>query len=202
MPAKGILPPGIMGYRPALAGIAYDPVKARKLISDAGYGDGSKLPPLEICYRQDAADARVATTAVAGALSQTLNFKVQPHAYDFGTLLGLQHMGKLQMSFCSWYADYLDPQNFLSLLLTTGVPQNAEGWSNAQFDDLCSKADVDVNDTEREALYQGAEEIAVNEVAKLPLYFQRDAVLISPRVSGIRSNLFGDLPHLTVRVSG
>jgi oligopeptide transport system substrate-binding protein len=102
--------------------------------------------------------------------------------------------------FSSWYADYLDPQNFLSMLLTTGAAQNTEGWSNPLFDALCAKADADPNQSSRIKTYQDAEDIAVQDGAKLTLYFQRDAILVSPRVTGIRTNLFGDLPDLEVHL--
>jgi ABC-type oligopeptide transport system substrate-binding subunit len=173
---------------------------AKRLLASTPYGSGPKLPPLEIAYRDGSADARIAATAAAESLTSNLGMVVHPRGYDWGALLELRRKSKLQMVFSSWYADYLDPQNFLSMLLTTRAPQNTEGWSNSTFDQLCARADVDQSQDTRVRLYQQAEDIAVQEVAKLPLYFQRDAVLISPRVSGIRTNLFGDLPHLKVEL--
>lgn len=200
-PAKGILPPGMVGYQKDLVGIPFDPEKAKSLLVAAGYQDGSQMPPLEISFRAGAPDAQIAAVAVTDDLKNNLGIVATPHMYDFPTLLELQHHGKLEMSFASWYADYLDPQNFLSLLLTSGTPQNSEGYSNKRFDNLCARADVDMNPVRRIKLYQQAEDIAVEDVAKLPLYFQRDAVLISPRVQGIRSNLFGELPDNAVRMA-
>ncbi len=199
-PAYGLLPPGLVGYRRDFRGVPYDPRGAKKLMMSTPFGSGAKLPPIELAYRDGSADARIAATAAAESLGANLGVLVRPRAYEWGTLLELRNKSKLQMVFSSWYADYLDSQNFLSMLLTTGAPQNSEGWSNPQFDAICAKADVSNNPDVRAKLYQQAEDIAIQDVAKLPLYFQRDAELVSSRVLGIRTNLFGDMPHVKVRL--
>jgi oligopeptide transport system substrate-binding protein len=197
-PAYGLLPPGMVGYRREYRGVPYDPRAAKKLLATTPYG--GKLPPIELAYRDGSSDARIASTAAAESIGSTLGVQIRPRAYEWGTFLELRNHSKLQMAFSSWYADYLDPQNFLSMLLMTGAPQNSEGYSNPAFDSLCEKADVDNNPDTRAKLYQQAEDIAMQDVAKLPLYFQRDAELVSSRLTGVRSNLFGDMPHLKVEL--
>ncbi len=46
VPAYGILPPDMPGYNPTLAGLRFDPQKAKQLIAASKYGDVSKLPPI------------------------------------------------------------------------------------------------------------------------------------------------------------
>ena len=46
--ARGILPPGTLGYNPQLNGAGYDPARARALLAAAGYPGGRGLPPLAI----------------------------------------------------------------------------------------------------------------------------------------------------------
>ena len=41
---------------------------------------------------------------------------------------------------------------------------------------------------------------ALKDAAWVPIYFQRDVELISPRVTGLRESLFGHLPHTTVKL--
>jgi ABC-type oligopeptide transport system substrate-binding subunit len=101
-----------------------------------------------------------------------------------------------------WAADYLDPQNFLSVLLRTGSWENNFNYSNPEFDKLCDQADVEPNSAKRMELYRRAERIAVDDAPWICLYFQRDLELHKPYVKGIRDSLMGHLPHTTTTVAG
>jgi ABC-type oligopeptide transport system substrate-binding subunit len=94
-----------------------------------------------------------------------------------------------------WAADYLDAQNFLSILLASYGTENHTQYSNPKFDALCAQADSTMDSDLRLKLYAQAEDIALQDAAFIPIYFQKDAELISPRVKGIRESVFGHLPH-------
>ena len=99
-----------------------------------------------------------------------------------------------------WAADYLDAENFLSVLLATYGGENKTNYSNPEYDALTSRADSILDEPERLRLYAQAEDIVLQDAIFIPIYFQRDAELISPRVKGLRESLFGHLPHTTTRI--
>ena len=199
--AKGLIADGVPGFRPDFAGNPYDLEKAKKLLADAGYPGGKGLPALQLAYRESTNDSRAACEAIATTLKQDLGVPISVQSYEWGALLAKRDKGELQMAFFSWYADYLDPQNFLSLLLTTNSTLNHDGYSNAKFDKLCEAADVEQDPGKRMKMYQDAEDILIADAARIPLYFQNDPVLVSPRVSGVKANLFGQTPNRTVKLS-
>jgi hypothetical protein len=49
-------------------------------------------------------------------------------------------------------------------------------------------------------MYAEAEDLVLQDAPWVPIYFQRDAELISPRVQGLRDSLFGHLPHYKVHL--
>jgi ABC-type oligopeptide transport system substrate-binding subunit len=100
----------------------------------------------------------------------------------------------------SWFADYADPQNFISFLFTSDSNLNHDGFANPAFDKICREADSSQDAQRREKLYQQAEDILVGEAIRIPLYTGRDAQLVSPRVTGIRKNILGVMPHLKTTV--
>ena len=99
-----------------------------------------------------------------------------------------------------WAADYLDPENFVTFFFASYGAENKVGYKNPDLDALTLKADVMPDGEDRLKLYQQAEDIALQDAILIPLYFQRDAELVSPRVKGLRESIFGHLPHTTVSV--
>lgn len=200
--AHGLVPPGIPGYQDDYKGVGFDSKAAQALLAQAGYPNGKGLPTVELDYRANRPDSRVACEAAATAWRKQLNAPVVTKALELGALLDRRNKDLLQMSLLSWNADYLDPQNFLSLLMTSTTKLNHDGFHDAEFDRLCAEADVDPDPAHRTDLYRRAERIAVEKVARIPLYFERQPMLVSPRLEGLRTNLFGLMPHTKVQIRG
>lgn len=193
--ANGYLPPGIAGYRQKLKGLPFDVDAARRLLAEAGYPDGKGLPAVTLAFRAERPDARISAEAVGEMLKENLGVPIQLRSMEWGALLDARDRKQLQMVVESWYADYLDAQNFLSMLLTSTASGNYDGYSNPQFDRLCALADSELNKDRRTELYQQAEDVLIADAARMPLYFDRSVNLVSPRVHGLRQNLFGLLPQ-------
>ena len=199
--AHGLVPPGVMSYRENFAGLPFNPAGAKAALAEAGYPDGKGFPPLELAYRVGAGDGQIVCEAVLESLSKNLGITVNVRTMEWGAMLQARNNNKLQLYFLSWIADYLDPENFLSFILASDAKLNHDGYNNPKFDELCQKGDTILDEKQRIPLYNQAEDLAVLDVARIPLYFQRDPILISSRVSGVRSNLFGQLPNTTVKVT-
>ncbi|MBS1716272.1 MAG: ABC transporter substrate-binding protein [Armatimonadetes bacterium] len=199
-PANGILPPGVLAHRDKTAILGYDVAKAKQLLAEAGYPDGKGFPQLEMWFREQRPDIQFVAEAVAADLKKNLNIDVKLKTLEWGSYLAKNNAKEIPFFHMRWSADYLDPQNFLSLLLTTDGNENKTFYSNPQVDALCAKADSSLDEKERITLYAQAEDLILQDAAWIPVYFQRDAELISPRVSGLRESLFGHLPHTTVKL--
>jgi oligopeptide transport system substrate-binding protein len=189
------LPEGINSVAPESQALAFDPAKAKAELALSEFKSGDKVPPIEITFRAENSDAKAAIEAIAGDLRRNLGLTIQPRSLEWGAILKARNRGELPCAFLSWYGDYIDPQNFLSMLLTTDASANFDKWSNRSFDALCANADVEPDASKRAQLYAQAENIVLTEVPRIPLYHQIDGVLVNPRVSGLRYNLLGSLPH-------
>jgi oligopeptide transport system substrate-binding protein len=208
--ANGILAPGVLGYNPDVKPLPYDPAQAQKLLAQAGFPGGKGFPVLGYTYRNDKPEVQEVAEVIRQQLKTNLGItSIQARPLEWNSFLNETQDKKITVGSFSWGADYLDPQNFLTTLLHTDHivngkhdhEANVTGYSNAQFDSLCDRADVEHDEAKRIALYRQAEQLAIDDAAWVPLYFQKDLVLIKPGVSGYRNSLFGILPHTQTTVS-
>ncbi len=199
--AESIVPPGVAGWPRKAAVIPYDPNGAQQLLAKAGYPGGKGLPPLTIFYRVDRPDIEIVASEVATELHQTLGITVTQQALEWRNYLDKNNHNLLPFFHMRWAADYLDPQDFLSLLLASYGPENHVNYKNDQYDALCRQGDIELDAEKRKQLYYQAEDIALQDAPYVPIYFQKDAELINPRVQGLRESLFGHLPHTTVTLA-
>ncbi len=198
--AEGILPKGVPGYDPAFKGVPFDPSQAKRLLAEAGFPDGAGFPALTLSFREGLPDIRRVCEVAEQDLREHLGVTVRLQQMDYGELLRQRNQSSLPFYFLRWMADYLDPQDFLSVMLRTGAPENRIRYSNREFDRLCDEGDAHPDHERRLALYRQAERIAVDDAAWAPVYFQKDIELWKPRVQGIRDSLMGHLPHKTTTV--
>jgi oligopeptide transport system substrate-binding protein len=189
------MPPGIIDAKPTQGVLSFDPGAARAEMQMSSFGDGSKLPELELTVRSDNTDGRFIAEQISNDLKNNLGLTVKQRALEEGALLASRNRGALPSVFLSWGADYLDAQNFLSILLMSDAPANFDKWNNPDFDKLCAAADVEKDASKRETMYLQAEGIMLQDVPRVPLYFKVDGVLVSPRVSGFKANLLNMVPH-------
>ncbi len=199
--ANSILPPGVLGYREDAKAISYAPDEAKKLLAEAGFANGKGMPALRITFREDRPDIRIVAEAVATDLDTNLGVKVELRTRPWTIYLDEHNRKEHDFFHMRWGADYLDPENFLTVLLAGYGNENKINFADPKYDALTKAGDVEQDAAKRLALYAEAEDYVLQEAPFIPIYFQKDAELISPRVSGLRESLFGHLPHTKTKLS-
>jgi oligopeptide transport system substrate-binding protein len=193
VPADRILPTGLLGTQLPIKPLSFDATAAKDALAKAGFPQGQGLPEITLAYGQEG-DNETAVQALQSMWEQNLGIKVKLQAFELPTFsknLDTTYYTPtegLQFYYSIWGADYPDPQNFLSLLLHTGNPNNNGHFSDPQFDQLTDQADRlgDRAQIERRLqLYNQAEQIAIDKVAWIPLFYPKINVLLRPRVQGM-----------------
>ncbi|MCH8980205.1 MAG: peptide ABC transporter substrate-binding protein [Armatimonadetes bacterium] len=198
--ANSIVPPFVPGHRPDAPALPFDPIRAKQLFAKAGYPEGKGFPEMILTFREDRPDIKLAAITVAENLKTHLGIIVTLQTMEWRAYI-IKFNNHDQVFFhMRWAADYLDPQNFLSHMLATFGPENKIGYNNPEFDRLCKLADSMMEMEKRIPLYQEAEDILLDDAVWIPLYFQSDAELHRPGLSGLRESVFGHLPHTTTEM--
>jgi oligopeptide transport system substrate-binding protein len=126
LPATTFTPPDILGvdlYRQV--GLPHDPDRARDLLAQAGYPDGSGLPAITLWYNETRENSnRPIAEAAREQWQEVLGVEVSLRSKPWGEYLGMLSSAPPQIWWLRWISDYVDPNNFL-------------------YDALCGKIDVD-----------------------------------------------------------
>ncbi len=181
-PAYTLIPPGIAGYKSA-DGFEPDIDEAKRLINEAGYPGGRGLPKLTILYNTSESHRAIAET-IQQQLQNNLNLQVDLQNMEWGSFLDKIQQMDYQIARHGWIADYPDPNTFLDLWVTDG-PQNSTNWSNRKFDSLIAEASREVDPEMRMQLLKQAEQIFIDELPAIPIYFYTSTNMVKPHIEGL-----------------
>jgi oligopeptide transport system substrate-binding protein len=94
-----------------------------------------------------------------------------------------------QMFLLGWYADYPDPQNWLSSYWKTGAQAwSMVGYSNPDLDTLLNKADATLDRDARMTLYGDAQDMIIDDCPRAFVYHTVQAFLVNPWVKEYQPN--------------
>ena len=198
LPAYGLIPQHVMGHRMHTRLPSYDPIEAKYNLKSAGFNSENPLPPLKLTLIGKSPAAQKCAEAIAIQLQQNLGVNIQLQKLEMSAFYQKRNHKDLAFFLTGWMPDYLDPENFVSALIKSDSPYNYMKYKNLVLDQLCREADSCQDQEKRLKLYAHAEDIALKEVALLPIYFFRDVELINPKVKGLGHSLFGHLPYSRV----
>jgi len=184
-PAKGVLPPDMPGYDPALKGYAYDPERAAKELAAAGHPGGEGLDPIEFCHTTDP-EARRICERIALDLEK-VGIRTRLTSLDWGAYLDRTKKDPSPIYYIAWVADYPDPDNFLYVLFHTNeIPDhNRMRYRSAPFDNLVEGGRAEVEMDKRLPFYRHAESRIVDDAPWCFLYHSLACVLVKERVKGL-----------------
>ena len=185
--SRGLLPPGILGYRSDVKGFTYDPDKARWLLSKAGFGSG-----LDLKVAVDSSRVRQAKefSLVVEMLRRVgIRIEVEPVSHETYETRR-RAAGRPGLYATGWYADYPDPDSFLYFLFYSKGGDVLEiRYRNAEMDDLVEKGRRSLDVEERAILYQRAEDIIIEDAPCIFLYHSRGMVPHGPDVMGMKLSM-------------
>ena len=185
VPAYGILPPGFPGYNDSLEGLRFDPVLAKKLLSESNYFDIENRPRIVVTIPGTGGTPNLDLEVIINMWFENLGVEVEIQQVEWATYLQDLDKRKFQAyAGLGWQADYPDPEDFLDILFYSDSDNNHGAYSNLEVDGLLEKARVgDVQD--RLNIYENVEEMIVNDAPWVPLWFGSDRyLLIKPYVKG------------------
>ena len=126
-----------------------------------------------------------------------LGIDIELHNQEWKAYLSTREAGEFDLLRAAWFGDYDDPNTFLSL----GESDNGNNhtqWSNAEYDALLQQAAYTQDPAARHLLFQRAEQILIEAMPVIPIYFYVTSRLIHPSVQGWYPSILDIHPYQAV----
>jgi oligopeptide transport system substrate-binding protein len=199
-PAHSVIAPLVPGSRPdACTTCTLDPARARQLLAQAGGFSG----PLHLWYAAGQ-DNDEPMEAIANQLRQNLGIG----EIKFETLQLAELKAKIKAHevtgpfLFNWLMDYPSPQSYLEPLYTSTSSSNRTGYANPRVDELIAAGNRAPSLAESVKAYQSAEDVILDDMPVVPLWFGKTRAAHSERVSGVSIDPFSRIRVADVRVVG
>ncbi len=194
----GVVPPSMPSYDyKGVNGYTYDPEKARKLLAEAGYPGGKGFPEVTLQINNGGGDRNTMTAEyVTNKLKENLGITVKIDAMPFAQHIETVFTGKALFWRFGWNADYPDPETFLTILYSRHIPDslnqasslNSVRYSSPQFDSIFDAAMNEADAVKRYELFRRADQVAMNDAAIMPIYYEVNDRLLQRNVRNFDIN--------------
>ena len=205
--ATNAMPPTVPYFREATEPYEYNPDEARRLLEEAGLGDGFEMDlwymPIPRPYMPDG-------RGVAQAMQRDLEevgITAKLVTREWGTYLEETGTGAHDAAMLGWSGDNGDPDNFLNVLLSSASAteedaQNIAYYKNPELDDILRQGATTVDENERRRLYEQAQEIIYNDAPWVPIVYAEVPLGYQDDVEGVTPNPVGNEEFTAVRFTG
>lgn len=186
LPAYSFTPPGLPDY-PIKDRFHENVEEAKQLLSKSGYPNGENFPKITLLYNTSESHKSIAQ-ALQHMWKEHLNIDVELINQEWKVYLAARENSEFNLIRFGWVGDYLDVNIFLSIFLKKSG-NNFSGWNNPQYDALVEKANETLDLQKRSQLMSQAEDILIDEMPILPIYYYNTAYLVHPSVKNWAKNL-------------
>ncbi len=100
-----------------------------------------------------------------------------------------------------WNADYVDPMTFLDMFQSTS-DQNNCGYNNPSYDALIDAAKKELDPQKRFDIMHQAEDMLMNDMPVIPLYYYTRTIGIKDYVKGARVSVMNTIYFKNAYVEG
>jgi peptide/nickel transport system substrate-binding protein len=200
-PADSLLPTGHWAQAPdnLLPQYPHDIVRARKLLDAAGFHPDAHGIRVRFTLKTSTDETtRLEAQAIQAELRDA-GIELSLRSSEFGTFYSDITRGAFQMYLLRWIGSNQDPYIFQYAYATEMAPPkgaNRGRYSNPHLDALLAAAAAEPDQAKRRDLYLKVQQILVEDLPSIPLWYPDNIVLHSPRLSAVTPNAGGSFDFL------
>ena len=196
--ADGPVPLGVEGRLETPFPYAFDPVRAKALLAEAGYADGidpatGRRLTLTLAMGRPDQTAREQGELMASFFAR-IGVRLELSLMTWSSFLEAVNHGRVQMYFMCWVGDYPDAENFLQMFHSRNVSPGANHslYTNPAFDAAYDAAMDAADAASRLDGWRRCQEILREDCPWIYAHYPRINSLLRRRVKGF---VPGDFPY-------
>lgn len=165
--------------------ITEDVEAAKQLLADAGYPNGEGLPTLQLIITNTKENKDKAQILQA-LWKENLGVNVDIVTFESKVYWDEHGAGNFDIAFDGWTGDYPDPNTNLSIFNKSRMEKECR-WRSEEalrYNDLLEEAATLADNNARMELFVEMEQILMDEMPIMPLYFRNTVALVKPHVKG------------------
>jgi oligopeptide transport system substrate-binding protein len=184
----GFIPKGMPGFdMEKVKGYEYNPAKAKQLLVEAGFPNGSGLPEIKL---QTSTTYKDLIEFVQGELNR-IGIKCRVEVNQASSLRELIAKNGVNFFRGSWIADYPDGENYLSVFYSKNyvpIGPNYTSFKNRKFDALFERSFLETDNEKRYALYREMDNLVMEESPVVVLFYDQLINLYQNNITGMSNN--------------
>ncbi len=181
---------------------------AQDLLTTAGYSV-DKPAVVEIWYSSSSTKRGLVASTIKATADQKLPglLQIQPNSVEATTAFDNLEKGVYPTFMVDWYADFLDPDNYIQPFLEcsqgsvetgckTGASQyHGSFYYNARVNELIGQQRQEPDGVKRQQLLKEIQEIIGKEVPYIPLWLDKDFVFARQGIEGVMIEANQSIPY-------
>lgn len=196
-PAYGFVPYGIpyatekgKNYREVVGDLFKEDIKeAQKLLAEAGYANGEGFPEVNFIILNSQTDKDIAQ-AIQSMWKENLGVNSAITTFESKVYWDELDNGDFHVARDGWTGDYPDPMTNLDLFFSFNASDDCR-WVSEKYDALLNENLKITDQQKRMDNFKEAEQILMDEMPVIPLYYMNDSYLVHSRVKGVTKNYIG-----------
>jgi peptide/nickel transport system substrate-binding protein len=199
--AESLFPPEHWAGHPGLSPYPYAPDRSRNLLQAAGYGSHK---PLRLVYKTSSDPFRIRLATIIQSQLNEVGIEVDLRSYDWGTLFSDIKAGNFQLYSLTWVG-LRTPDSFRYIFASDSLPPagaNRGRYASEHVDYLLQQAEQAQNLAQQAGHYRQIAEQLHADLPYVPLWYEEQYAVQSPRVSGYTLSSDGNYDGLrTMRLN-
>ena len=144
--------------------------EARRLMKEAGYGNG--LKNLDFVVR-DVATFKLWAVAIQAMLKEHLNIESNLRVVQVSVWFDEAAAGNFDLAISAIVSTLMDPSDIFSAWYGKDGPQNYSRWTNAPFHDLAYQIERELDDNKRRTMVRKAEDLLEQDPPLIPVAYEQ-----------------------------